>query len=157
MRKRKTWRIIGLSLVVLLLAIQVVQPARNEHQGPFPQDISSVVVVPDEVAKTLRVSCYDCHSNNTAYPWYFKVQPVAWYLANHVEEGKGELNFDEFGSYKRRKQIHKLEEIGELVNEGEMPLSSYTLIHGDARLNESQKKIIVEWAAQAMKSLSDTL
>lgn len=153
MKNRKLWKGIGLALLVVLIVIQFIQPGRNEHAGPFPQSISNVVPIPDTVASMLKVSCYDCHSNNTKYPWYFRIQPVAWYLADHINEGKHELNFDEFGSYSAKKQHHKLKGIGEEVDEGEMPLSSYTLIHGDAKLNDTQRKMIVDWAAQAEGAL----
>jgi hypothetical protein len=153
MKNRKTWKIIGLSLLVLIVVIQFIQPKRNEQAGPFPHHISTVVAMPDSVAGLLKVSCYDCHSNNTKYPWYFHIQPVAWYLADHIDEGKHELNFDEFGTYSNKKQRHKLEKIGDEVDEKEMPLSTYTLIHGDAKLNEAQRKMIVDWAAQALAGL----
>ena len=155
MKNRRFWKVAGLSLLLLLIVIQFFQPARNENGGQSQQQISSVVPVPDSVGTLRKASCFDCHSNNTKYPWYVNIQPVAWYLADHIKEGRGELNFDEFGSYSKKKQLHKLKEIGEEVGEGEMPLTSYTLIHGDARLNDSQKKLIVDWTTQAQEILSN--
>ena len=136
-------------LVVLLLAciiIQFFRPARNTSTELLSADITKVVPVPEGVLSVLKRSCYDCHSNNTAYPWYMNIQPVAWYLAHHVKEGKHELNFSEFGSYKPKKQLHKLQEIAKEVKEGEMPLSSYTLIHSRAKLSEDEKLLVVRWA-----------
>lgn len=141
----------------LLIAFVLFQfyprPSKNKAQGPDAQDITRVHQVPDNVAAILKTSCYDCHSNNTNYPWYNHIQPVALWLNNHIEEGKTELNFSEFGSYRLRRQYHKLEEINEQVKEGEMPLSSYTLIHGDAKLSKEQKLAVAQW----VESLTDSM
>lgn len=99
----------------------------------------------------LDKACYDCHSNNTRYPWYANVQPVAWWLNSHVEEGKGEINFDEFLTYPAKKARHKMEEVNEMVKEGEMPLNSYTWVHKEAVLSQSEKLAIANWAVSTMK------
>lgn len=140
-------------LVLLLLVIQVFRPERNIHPGAQANDISRLYPVSDSVARLLQVACNDCHSNNTVYPWYAQIQPVAGWINHHVEEGKEELNFNEFASYPVRKQYHKLEELQEQVKEGEMPLGSYTWIHKDARLNESQKQQLAQWAGAMIDSL----
>ncbi|MGB7785874.1 MAG: heme-binding domain-containing protein [Salinimicrobium sp.] len=101
--------------------------------------------VPPSLQETLRASCYDCHSNNTTYLWYDNIQPVLWYIESHIEDGKHDLNFDEFDQYSAKKQQHKLEEIAEQVEEGEMPLKSYTLTHWNAKLSEDQKKELVNF------------
>ena len=102
-------------------------------------DISKVYVVPDSVTQILKTSCYDCHSNNTVYPWYSKIQPVAWWLNDHIEEGKREINFSEFATYRIGRQYKKMDEIIKQVKEDEMPLSSYTLIHKNAILTQKSK------------------
>ncbi len=128
-------------------------------------DISTVVTVPDDVHNILKTSCYDCHSNNTYYPWYANIQPVGWWLKNHIDEGKKHLNLQDFstlqpkpgGRFKtaRELQDHKLEEIEEMVSEDEMPLKSYTLIHRDAVLDDTQRKLITDWVSAARKELAD--
>jgi hypothetical protein len=105
------------------------------------------------VETSLKKACYDCHSNNTRYPWYAEVQPVAWYLDHHVQEGKGELNFDAFLTYPYKKQDHKLEELIETQQEGSMPLTSYTLIHRDAKLTQQQRQEIIDWATLTRKEI----
>jgi hypothetical protein len=140
-------------LLFALIVIQFFQPKKNVAGAPSPNQIDAALSVPDDVKKVLQTSCYDCHSNNTAYPWYSRVQPVGWWLQHHVNEGKSELNFDEFGSYRLRRQYHKLEEIIEQVKKGEMPLSSYTLIHGDAKLSAAQQVMLTNWAAAQMDSM----
>lgn len=137
---------IGLGLLVVLVIIQFIRPTRNTSTTESPNEISKYYDVPADIQAVLKKSCYDCHSNNTVYPWYTNIQPVGWWLQNHVNEGKGELNFSEFGTYDQKKAKHKFEEIEEVLNEGEMPLSSYTLIHGDAKLTAEQTATIAAWA-----------
>jgi hypothetical protein len=103
-----------------------------------------------DVENILKASCYDCHSNNTTYPWYFNVQPAGWWLGSHIENGKKEVNFDEFATYSLRRQFKKFKEIREQVEEGEMPLSSYTLIHRSTILSSEQKETVVKWAEEMM-------
>jgi hypothetical protein len=135
-----------LGLLLLFVVIQLFRPEKNKSEVEQVNDISKVYQVPTEVGQLLKISCYDCHSNNTNYPWYANIQPVAWWLNNHITEGKRELNFSEFATYSPKKQAHKLDEVAELVSGGDMPLSSYTVIHGDAKLNNDQKKQLVDWA-----------
>ena len=101
--------------------------------------------VPAQVRQILKTSCYDCHSNNTVYPWYAAIQPVSLLLADHIKDGKAELNFSEFGTYSLRRQYRKLEEIGEQVKEGEMPLTSYSIIHTNAKLSLDQQLVLSNW------------
>ena len=110
--------------------------------------------MPAEVDAILKSSCYDCHSNNTHYPWYANIQPVAWWLADHVNEGKREINFNEFLTYKPKKAHHKMEEVAEMVNEGEMPLQSYTIVHRDASLSDAQRKLVADWALGVMQQIA---
>jgi Haem-binding domain len=138
---------IGLGLLAVLVVIQFIRPTRNVSSAESANEISKYYAVPADIHAVLKKSCYDCHSNNTAYPWYTNIQPVGWWLQDHVNEGKGELNFDEFGTYEQKKAKHKFEEIEEVVNEGEMPLESYTLIHRDTKLTPEQSAAIASWAA----------
>jgi hypothetical protein len=134
-----------LLLLVVFIFIQFFRPAKNISTDISANDITTKYAVPQDVQTILKTSCYDCHSNNTAYPWYNNIQPVAWWLADHIKEGKNELNFSEFASYRIGRQYKKLEEINKEVKEDEMPLESYTFIHGDAKLSEQQKLRIANW------------
>ena len=109
-------------------------------------DITTKYAVPENVHAVLKRSCLDCHSNNTEYPWYNNIQPVAWFLDHHVQEGKGELNFNEFATYSPKKARHKMEEVGKAVTEGWMPLDSYLWIHHDAKLSSEEAKLLADWA-----------
>ncbi len=102
-------------------------------------DFMKVNKVPLEVEKQIKVSCYDCHSNNTVYPWYSKLQPAAWFLEDHINEGKVELNFSEWGAYSNRRKVSKLQSIIKQIENSEMPLYSYTLMHRDAIFSEQRE------------------
>jgi hypothetical protein len=140
-------------LIAALVIIQFIHPAKNISAGPYPNDITTKFAMNDNVASIFKTSCYDCHSNNTVYPWYANIQPVAWWLQNHVNDGKKELNFNEFATYKEKRQHKKLDEIIELVKEGEMPLKSYTILHGNAKLSAEQKATITKWCEENMATL----
>ena len=142
-----------LGIVVLLVIIQFFRPEKNSSTGISENHISKKYATPDEVKIILDKACYDCHSNNTKYPWYANFQPVAWWLDHHVDEGKGEINFDEFLTYPAKKARHKMEEVNEMVKEGEMPLNSYTWVHKDAVLTQAEKLVLAEWAVATMKTI----
>lgn len=149
-------KIVKKILIVLLFALVVIQfirPEKNQSAEKTANDILAMYPPDTETAGLLDKACNDCHTNNTKYPWYSNIQPVAWWLADHVKEGKQHLNFSEFGTYRLRKQYHKMEEVIEQVKEGEMPLNSYTWTHGDARLTTEQKAQITGWAQSVMDSM----
>jgi hypothetical protein len=142
-------KILKRTFQVLLLAFIVIQffrPAKNKAEGLSNNDISKIYPVPQNVDTILKTSCYDCHSNNTVYPWYAEVQPVAWWLADHIKEGKKEINFSEFASYRIGRQYRKLDEVNKQVKEDEMPLESYLWIHKYAKLSLEQKLTLATWA-----------
>lgn len=146
-------KIILIGLVVFI-AIQFIQPARNTSNQVLATDITRIYVIPDSVQSLLKIACYDCHSNNTIYPLYSRIQPGAWLMANHVKNGKADLNFSEFGSYSLRRQRSKLKSIVSQVNDDEMPLWSYKLMHKDANLSKEQKELIIDWATKAKDSIT---
>ena len=147
-------KILFIGLIIFLL-MQLYQPARNES---FEQDITAnftkVYNVPKNVEAIVRTSCYDCHSNNTNYPWYSNVQPVGFFMEHHIKEVKEDLNFDEWGKYSKRKQENKLDRIVKQIKSDEMPLASYTLIHKNARLTTVQKEEIMDWLSKIKDSIS---
>ena len=152
---KKVVKPIFLLLLVVIIIIQFIHPPKNisSPDALLLNDISKVYGVPDSVNQVLQTSCYDCHSNNTIYPWYSKIQPVAWWLNDHIVEGKREVNFSEFATYRIGRQYKKLDEIIKQVKEDEMPLSSYTLIHRNAILTTGQKLVISNWAASIRDSI----
>lgn len=139
-------RKIVLAFLAILVIIQFIRPAKNDAKIVITEnDISRMYPMSEAVQQIFVNKCYDCHSNSTVYPWYYNIQPVAWWMAHHINEGKDELNFSDFKTYPEKKAIHKLEEISEAVNEGWMPLDSYLWIHGDAKITEQDRTLINAW------------
>lgn len=142
----KIFNRILLLLAVIFIIIQFNRPVRKIAEVKPANEITAVFAVPDDVLDIFRTSCYDCHSNNTRYPWYVNIQPIGWFMDSHIKEGKRKMNFSEFGTYTLSRQHNKLNEIIENVNDGEMPLPSYLLIHTDSKLSTEQKETLVTWA-----------
>ena len=133
-----------LGLLIIFIVMQAFRPAKN-ISNDTTRDISKSYIVPENVQQILAKACNDCHSNHTRYPWYAEIQPVSWWLAGHVKDGKKELNFNEFDKYRIARQYKKLEECMEQIKESKMPLPSYTIIHKDAILTEAEKQILYNW------------
>jgi hypothetical protein len=149
----KIVKVIALFLLVALVGIQFFSTSRNQSDTIPRTDFMLVNEVPEIIQKKLKVSCYDCHSNNTAYPWYNKVQPVAWILEDHVKEGKAELNFNEWDSLSSRRKASKLKSIISQIENDEMPLDSYTFIHRDAVFSETEKQDVVKFLMELKNKL----
>lgn len=139
---------------VLFVFIQFFQPARNESGQVLGTHISNTLPVPDEVQGILANACFDCHSNNTRYPWHTYIQPGGWFMAYHVRNGKEKLNFSEFGSLTKRKQGSKLNSIAKQIEDGAMPLPSYILLHRNVALSTSEKELLLNWATALKDSLA---
>lgn len=141
-------RKVFLIFITVIIIIQFVRPVKNSGDLISNGDIRKKFNLPDQVLHTFERSCYDCHSDHTEYKWYADVQPVGWFLANHITEGKRELNFSQFKSYNSKKADHKLEEIAEVVTDHSMPLSSYLWLHPDASLSQTEITAIKKWVAE---------
>lgn len=143
-----------LGLLVVLIFIQFWHPVRNKSGRVMPDDITKTIAMPGEVQGILKKSCYNCHSNQTDYPWYTFVQPLHWYLNNHIQEGKAALNFNEFSAYSSRRQLNKLRAIESSIKDATMPLPSYTFIHRHAVLSEEEKALLLSWLQKTEEQLS---
>jgi Haem-binding domain len=135
-----------LGIFVLVVIAQFFRPEKNLSAADGANAIGTKYEVPAPVQALLHRACYDCHSNRTHYPWYAEVQPVGWWLAKHVKDGKQNLNFSEFGTYTVKRSVNKLEQISEDVSQQAMPLPSYTWGHPEARLTKEEMKLLVDWA-----------
>lgn len=133
-------------VLILFVVIQFIRPKRNESAEMSPNDIEKHYAVPENVKSILSKACRDCHSNNTIYPWYANFQPSAWFLNNHVVDGKKHFNLSEFAAYEPKRADHKLDEMIEEMEGHGMPLESYLWIHTDAKLTESEIKEVTDWA-----------
>jgi len=144
-----------LALLGLLLVIQFIRPDTSAPAVDASQDLCQMLQPPVEVARILKSACYDCHSNETRYPWYSQIVPVSWWLNNHVQEGREHLNFSTFGTLSPRNRAEALEEAAEEIEEGEMPLNSYTWTHADARLSTEQKNALTTWLRRASRQRTE--
>ena len=149
------WAVRVVLLAVALLAVaQFIPVTRTNPPVDAAQTLSATLPIPPNVASILDRSCQDCHSNQTVWPWYSQVAPVSWFLANHVNEGRGEMNLSEWGRYAVRRKDRKLKEICEQVTSGKMPIRTYTFLHPEAKLSGPDKKILCDWTETARKSLA---
>ena len=143
-------------MIILLIAfvgIQFVPIERNQSDIVPKTDFLLVNNPPKNISALLQESCYDCHSNNTDYPWYSKIQPTAWYMEHHIKEGKEELNFNEWETYSKRRKNSKLKAIINQIKDDEMPLSSYTLLHREAILSDAEKQFVIDYVQKVKDSL----
>lgn len=138
MKKKILYGVLGALALAQLVQITKTNPA-------VESDFIAQTNAPADVAKMLREACYDCHSNETKFPWYTYINPVGWWVGHHIDEGREHLNFSTWAKYDAKAQAHKLEECAEEVAEGKMPLKSYTWAHGEAKLTDAQKKQLAEW------------
>ena len=143
-----------MALLIIFIVIQFIRPVRNKSGQVLATDFAKVYAVPENVQAFLQNACYDCHSNNTTYPWYANIQPMAWVMARHIKNGKDKLNFSDFGSYTSRRQISKLKGIANQIKDDEMPISSYRMMHTKANLTNDEKALIMDWMNKAADSLS---
>lgn len=139
---------------ILFIALQFIRPVHNKSSQVLTTDISMVMTIPDTVLTLLKNACFDCHSNNTDYPWYSNVQPMGWLMAYHIKQAKTQLNFSDFGSYSQRRQLSKLDGIANSVKDDVMPLKSYKIMHKSAQLSKNEKLILINWAEQSVDSQS---
>ena len=136
-------RVVLIVVAVAVIAIQLVPVDRSNPP------VTGEVEAPAAVVEVLRTSCYDCHSNETRWPWYAYVAPVSWLVAEDVEHGREHVNFSTWTQDDAEEQAEHLEEIWEEVEEGEMPLKKYLLLHGDARLTDAGRDVLRSWTAAA--------
>lgn len=142
-----------IAVVGILLVIQLFPAEKPEVSADEATHIRKEVLIDVELSDILQKACYDCHSNETKYPWYSSIAPFSWLVIHDVEEGRGELNFSEWSTYSTKKKSHKLEELAEEVEEGEMPLGIYTWLHAEADLSEEEKQKLIKWATDLKSSL----
>ena len=145
MKKHLTLKKISITLLCLIIAIQLIRIDKNNPPAPLAKDFLQLHGAPGDIQELITTSCYDCHSNQSIYPWYSNVAPVSWWIKHHVNEGREHLNFSEWAAYSDEKADHKLEECIEMIEEGKMPMNSYTLMHKNAQLSEAQKLTLLNW------------
>ncbi|HAB27612.1 heme-binding domain-containing protein [Aequorivita vladivostokensis] len=144
---KRVIKIVLIVALIALVAIQFIRPDKNtggyESVALFERETTPSA----EVALILKETCYDCHSDQTQYPWYSEIAPFSLWLDEHIEHGKEHFNVSAWSTYSIKKKEHKLEELVEMVEDGEMPLESYAIIHGG--LSDEEKKLLLQWAGVA--------
>ena len=133
----------GLALIIILIVSQF-----------FPVDQTNppargAAAAPAEVQALLRRACFDCHSNETVWPWYSQIAPASLLIARDVKEGRKEVNFSTWEKYDEKRKARKLKEIAKEVEKGDMPLFYYLPLHPEAKLSPAERKLIVKWATQS--------
>jgi len=136
---------IFIGIGVLFVVIQFFRIDKTNPPVIQENDFITVTAPPSEVSELLKSACYDCHSNESKYPWYSNIAPVSWWLKDHINEAREELNFSEWGTFTDKRKTKKLKEVVEEIEEGEMPMKPYLITHGDARLTDEQKQKIMDW------------
>jgi len=150
---KKVLKTIGWLLLIAIVAVQFFRPKKNVQEVIAETHISTKYTIPADVNSIMEKACYDCHSNNSRYPWYFNIQPVGIWMDDHIKEGKKGLNFSEYTNKRLRYQYHKMEEVIEVLDEGAMPIDSYTWTHKDAILTLEEKSKLKTWAQLIMDTL----
>lgn len=139
-------------LLIILIVIQFIPVDRSVPQDIDPKlDLINITHPSDTIVKMLKTACYDCHSYETKYPWYAYTAPTKWVMQDHIVEGREHLNFSTWGQYPADKRTHKAEEGWEEVQEGHMPISSYLWMHADAKLNDEQRKLLIDFFKELEK------
>lgn len=146
-------KIIAVIVFAAFIGIQFFRPDTANPPIVPEQTLGANANVPETVRSIFARSCNDCHSNETKYPWYSQIAPASWFLADHIKEGRKELNFSEWETFNAQKKRRKLEEICEQVQTREMPLPSYLWIHRNAKLSDEEIKIICDWTESARANL----
>ena len=153
---KKAIKIIVLVLFLLFIGIQFIRPDFTNPPVIQSETLETSTDVPENVREILTRSCKDCHSNETNYPWYSKIQPSASFLSGHIAEGRNELNFSVWNTYETRRKIRKLDEICEMVGEKQMPLPSYLWIHWNSKLSENDINILCDWTKAEQQRLESS-
>ncbi|MBL8125753.1 MAG: heme-binding domain-containing protein [Blastocatellia bacterium] len=143
---KKILKIAAIVIVAALIVVQFIRPDFTNPPVNEAETLEASVQVPENIKAIMNRSCSDCHTNTTVYPWYSQISPVSWWLKNHIDEGRRELNFSVWATYQPKRKAKKLEEVCEQINEKEMPLPSYTWAHRDAILSAEESKVLCDWA-----------
>jgi hypothetical protein len=149
----KRWLKIVIVVIVILGIMQLFHPAKNFTKAEPTADVATKYEVPMNVLMILYTACYNCHSNYTKYPWYYRAEPVGWWMAYHINKAKRQVNFSEFATYSPKEATKKFHEIYEVTDEKTMPITSYLWMHPEAHLTRDQYKKVADWAQKMPRQL----
>jgi hypothetical protein len=145
------------AVIVIFGAFILIQLGQPDRSAPPIDPVMTIAAdsgFTQPASGLIRIACFDCHSNETRWPWYSYVAPASWLVANDVMEGRSHLNFSEWGKYSKSKKVLKLGQIYEQVSKGEMPLQNYLYLHADGRLTAAQRDTITSWTEKEQEMLT---
>ena len=145
-RKLKWLKWIFAALVVVFVLLQFTSPPRTNPPVAPGHDLMATNPPPPEIAALLHAACYDCHSDETRWPWYSHIAPVSWLVADDVTRGRERLNFSDWPRALPERAAKRLERISEEVDDKDMPPGKYILLHPEARLTAGQREQLMHWA-----------
>ena len=140
-------------IIVLFIAIQLYPVEKPTIIVDNPNDLIATTTVPKNVASKLKAACYDCHSNESNFPWQATIAPSKWLVYKDITEAREELNFSNWNTYNKEDKAEILDDISTVLYDGEMPLKNYTALHSKAKLTEEDKEAIINWTGQLLDSL----
>jgi hypothetical protein len=153
---KKWWKWMLGALVVVFGLLQLTNPARTNPPVEPGHDLSATNAPPPQIAARLQAACYDCHSDETKWPWYSRVAPVSWLVADDVKRGRERLNFSDWPHDHPDWAARRWEDISEQLDYREMPPAKYTLMHPQARLTDGQRQGLIQWADQEAAKLKSS-
>lgn len=151
----KTFKLIAGIILAILILIQLIPVKLPENDPSTNQDLIMLEGISGEEARLLRVACYDCHSNQTVYPWYSRVAPVSWLVIRDVKLGRESANYSDWGNFDRANRIKVLTKTSEEIESGSMPMPIYSAIHGEARLSDEERQLLISWADALIEKILD--
>jgi len=146
-------KIIWIAIISAIVIIQLIPSGRPAVIEQNPNDLIINNSLPDSISNLLKSACYDCHSNETVYPWYAYIAPVSWLVSRDTKLGRGEINFSEWESYSKMDKAKLLGDIADEVEDGVMPMPIYILMHPEAKLSVKQREMLVDWTDEFADSL----
>ena len=152
--RKKLKRMAVIVAAAIFAGLQFTGPARTNPPSDEAQALEAMTEVPAEVSTVFARACNDCHSNKTVWPWYTRVAPASWFTVGHVNDGRSELNFSEWGSYGERMKQSRLSAICAHVKQGTMPLASYALVHQGVMPSPDEVRMICGWTEKESRRLA---
>lgn len=143
--KRKFWLYFFGIIVVLFVVIQFIPITMPKAEKENPNDLLANVKMPEHVASMFRESCYDCHSNETKFPWYAHIAPSSWLLSRDIREARQRVNFSNWEKLSKIQQIAMLSNVAIEVKNGDMPFWAYPIMHPKARMSKVDRKEMIDW------------
>ncbi len=145
-------------LILTFVVFVVIQLFRIDKTNPPVHSEDNFVEIyqtPDSLQTLIKNACYDCHSNESIYPWYAEVAPISWVIKGHINEGREHLNFSDFGKYNKDQMEHVLMEAAEQLEKGKMPMRSYVNFHEEANLSEAERQALIDYFETIKKSIDE--